>query len=102
MPITKAIALTLTHGAIVHDNCEHYRYRVSGRCQTWVRQPAKFRLPVKHGLYQYGAITETNGHLFEVGEPPAKPETPHTKALRAIAAFTNAALDSQYTDNPPS
>lgn len=38
------------------------RVRVSGKCQTWKREPERFRLPVKYGLYENGAITETNCH----------------------------------------
>ena len=42
------------------------RVRTSGRCQTWKTRPAWFRLPVKHGLYQSGAITERNAGDFHL------------------------------------
>ena len=41
-------------------------WRVNGMCKTWKRQPGKFRLPIKHGLYAYWHIDEMNCHLFEV------------------------------------
>lgn len=34
--------------------------RTSGRCQTWKTRPEEFRLPVKHGLYESGEITNRN------------------------------------------
>lgn len=41
-------------------------WRANGRCKTWKRTPERFQLPIKHGLYNYGYITEDNAHLFEV------------------------------------
>lgn len=34
--------------------------RVNGACRTWARDPQRFRLPVKHGLYEYGEIADYN------------------------------------------
>lgn len=36
------------------------RARVTGTCQTWKREPERFRLPVKHGMYESAAITNYN------------------------------------------
>jgi len=36
------------------------RVRASGKCQTWKRDLNRFRLPVKHGLYESGEITQDN------------------------------------------
>ena len=44
------------------------RWRVNGKCKTWKRNPERFKLPIKHGLYSYGYITEENAHLFIVEE----------------------------------
>lgn len=46
----------MTHGEF-HTKT-HRRWRRNGRTQTWVRQPDKFRIPVKHGLYSYGQLTD--------------------------------------------
>lgn len=35
-------------------------WRRNGAVQTWKRDPARFRLPIKHGLYAYGDITESD------------------------------------------
>lgn len=36
--------------------------RRSGQTQTWKRDVGRFRVPVKHGLYESSAITDTNAH----------------------------------------
>ena len=36
------------------------RVRVNGKCKLWKRSPDRFQVPVKHGLYDSGYITETN------------------------------------------
>ncbi len=40
--------------------------RPNGRCQTWKRDPERFRLPIKYGLYEYNAITQDNNSLFHL------------------------------------
>jgi hypothetical protein len=74
--INKATALTLKHGTIVHstDGCSTKitKWRVNGECQTWKRHPAKFRLPLKFGLYDYWEINDYNCYLFHLeSECPA-------------------------------
>jgi hypothetical protein len=39
-------------------------WRSNGRCKTWKRSPEKFKLPIKHGLWDYGYITEQNAQYF--------------------------------------
>ena len=41
-------------------------WRANGKCKTWKTRPDEFKLPIKHGLYDYGYITHENAHLFEV------------------------------------
>lgn len=54
--ITKELALTLRHGQeLWHSTAKNadgspLRCRVNGKCLTWKRTPARFQLPVKHGL----------------------------------------------------
>lgn len=40
------------------------RVRVSGRCQTWVRVPEQFHLPVKYGLFESYSINNHNAGQF--------------------------------------
>jgi len=48
------------------DNCNNFvsgfsnrKWRRNGKTQYWKRTPERFRVPVKHGMYAYDAITET-------------------------------------------
>lgn len=34
--------------------------RRNGMTQTWQRDPARYRVPVKHGFYEYATITHDN------------------------------------------
>ncbi len=77
--ITKQQAMSLSHNEEIHhgecsrvvgprgghkDNVQ--RVRPNGRCQTWKTRPKEFRLPIKYGLYGYGAITEVNAKFFHL------------------------------------
>jgi len=70
--ITKEIAVQLKHGTILLHKSERqgggapYRVRVTGQVQTWVKRPADFRIPVKHGMYVYGEVTQNNGSDWEL------------------------------------
>jgi len=73
--LTKEIVLALKYGNILyHVSAKNadgtpLRARVNGKCKDWKRDPAKFQLPMKHGLkdcfyIKYGdmndwAISET-------------------------------------------
>ena len=41
------------------------RWYVTGKVQLWKRDPKRVRIPIKHGLYVYGALTENNLHRVE-------------------------------------
>lgn len=42
------------------------RWRRNGKTQTWKTRPGHFRIPVKHGLYEYGEITHEQAANFTV------------------------------------
>lgn len=44
------------------------RARRNGRTQTWKRDAARWRVPIKLGLYQYGDITNDRAHEWHVPE----------------------------------
>ena len=47
--------------------------RRSGATKTWKRDPARFRVPVKYGLYESGEVTNENAHEWHVeSECPLK------------------------------
>ena len=35
-------------------------YRRNGQTKTWKTRPGVFQVPVKHGLYEYGRITDSD------------------------------------------
>lgn len=53
--ITLAGAKELRYGEVLVDD-NGKRWRVTGKVQTWKRDPNRIRVPLKHGLYAYGAL----------------------------------------------
>lgn len=45
-----------------------YTARRNGRTQTWKRDPNRWRVPIKRGLYEYGDITPDRAHEWHVPE----------------------------------
>lgn len=64
--ITKQMAQQLRSGRVLYYNRtlgsdkRPVRARVNGKCQTWKRDPDKFRLPMVHGLRDYFQLTNEN------------------------------------------
>lgn len=92
MAITKEQALTAREFCL-NDRCKRFTgprggvhvdmqiWRRNGKTKTWKRSPDRFEVPVKHGLYAYGYIDNTNAHAFHVyaedgcaHKPEPKPE----------------------------
>lgn len=72
--ITLEQAKNLKHGDILWhvsdrnaDNTP-VRWRVNGKVKTWKRNPNRVQVPVKHGLWDYGYITEDNLHLVNLAK----------------------------------
>jgi hypothetical protein len=42
------------------------KWRVNGTIKLWKRDPARFQLPIKHGLYDYAYLTNDNACLFSL------------------------------------
>ena len=47
------------------------RWRRNGRTKIWKTRPHDFKIPVKHGMYDYGYITPENMHEFTAVEDDA-------------------------------
>lgn len=74
--ITKAQATSLHYGQELHYTGRHActrtvgprggvkmtvtTVRQSGQCKVWKRDPNRFRVPVKYGMYESSYIDETN------------------------------------------
>lgn len=57
--ITLEQAKQLSYGDILLDRSNN-RWKVNGKVKRWVRSPDRIRVPLKHGLYNYDAITEAD------------------------------------------
>ncbi len=73
MSITLAEAKQLRPGNILHDT-NGKRWKVNGQVKTWKTDPNRIRVPLKHGLYAYDALTEADFkdgvcELLTIGEP---------------------------------
>ena len=42
--------------------------KVIGRPRTWKRSPERVEVPIKHGLYQFGTLSERNLQFFHLAE----------------------------------
>lgn len=64
--ITLTRAKTLKHGDILHHLFDRnsdgtsQRWRVNGKVKTWKRDIGRISVPVKHGLYDYSYLTESD------------------------------------------
>ena len=65
-------------------------WRRNGRTQTWKREPDRFRIPIKHGMYAYGSIVNWNADLFHTPDecPALREEAAHIdRQLTGIATM---------------
>jgi hypothetical protein len=63
--ITKAeamVARTFEHVTVKNADGTPLRCRSNGKCQVWKTRPNDWKLPVKHGLYDYFYIDAANAH----------------------------------------
>jgi hypothetical protein len=54
------------------------RWKVNGQVKTWKRTPGKVRIPVKHGLWEYGTISEHQLGDFQLANLPNSQQHQHT------------------------
>jgi len=47
------------------------RWRVNGKVKLWKRNPNRIQIPLKHGLYDYGYLTERDLNAFSLSEEEA-------------------------------
>lgn len=61
MSITLDQAKALKHREVLYDNMGK-RWYVNGAVKTWKSDPQRIRVPLKHGLYTYGALGGEDFH----------------------------------------
>ena len=67
--ISKQQALIADNFEMIHENNADgtpVRWRRNGATKTWKTRQSHFRIPVKHGLYDYGYIDHHNADQFKV------------------------------------
>ena len=63
MGITLEQAKKLDYGDVLHATSDKnadgtpVRFRVNGKPKTWKRDHTRIKVPLKHGLYDYGELT---------------------------------------------
>lgn len=57
-------AKTLRHRETLVDSAGR-RWYVNGAVKTWKKDPSRVKVPLKHGLYVYGYLTEYNVTEYE-------------------------------------
>jgi hypothetical protein len=78
MAITLDQAKNLQVGQILyhvrHRNADGspQRWKVNGQVKTWKRSPEQVQVPLKHGMYAYGTLTESDLDLVCMTENEAK------------------------------
>jgi hypothetical protein len=75
MAITLEQAKCLGFGDILYSvtirnkQGEYKKWKVNGKVKTWVRDPERIYVPLKHGLYQYDRLTEYDLGLVSLQDP---------------------------------
>ena len=41
-------------------------WRVTGKPKTWKRDPDRFQIPIRYGMYEHGYVDQDNIGLFEL------------------------------------
>lgn len=58
-PLTKQDFLQLKPGDVIIDEFNK-RWKVNGKIRTWKTMPNRIYVPLKHGLYSYDHLDETD------------------------------------------
>lgn len=72
MSITLEQAKLLTQRTILHYSGKlnvdgsPQRWRVNGKVKTWKTRPNEVKVPLKHGMYKFGYLTEKNMAKFSI------------------------------------
>jgi hypothetical protein len=64
MKLTRGNKLAMNNHKNADGTC--VRWKVNGVVKTWKTQPERFEIPVKHGMSDYGYVTEKNYFYFHI------------------------------------
>lgn len=54
------------HALCIGNNGEVYRVKINGKVRIWKRNPDRFEVPIKYGLYEYATIDTLNRFVKEI------------------------------------
>ncbi len=60
---------TIYHATMRNRDGAAFRARANGACKIWKRDPARFSLPIKHGLRDCGYVTNDNASEWFTFDP---------------------------------
>ena len=60
---------TLYHDTHRNADGTAQRWRVNGKVKTWKTRPNDIQIPLKHGLYSYGYLTQDDLDLVHLSDP---------------------------------
>lgn len=83
---TALTARTFWHRTATYkDGVRHVEARRNGATKTWKRQPERFQIPVKYGMYDYFYITDTDAADWSTVPLPDKPKPVPVKPKRVVS-----------------
>lgn len=68
---------TLHHKTLHNADGTPMRAKVSGTVKTWKTRPTEVKVPIKHGMYNHGYLTEKNASEWSL--TPGKTVKPKRK-----------------------
>lgn len=60
--------IVLHHNTLRNSDGSCQRWWINGRMKIWKRQPNRFQIPVKRGLYEFNHITNENASHYHLEE----------------------------------
>lgn len=64
--ILEEIKALRNHALIIGRNQEVFRVKINGAVKLWKRDPNRFSVPVKYGLYEYARVETLGVFIKEV------------------------------------
>jgi len=62
------VGTTLHHNTAKNVDGTCVRWKINGQIKLWKTRPADFSVPIKHGLRDFGYLTQDNCHLLHTIE----------------------------------
>lgn len=88
--LTPQTALTAQHfwhrTAKLRDGLNPVQFRRNGATKTWKTRPGEFKIPVKHGMYTFGYITQDDAANWSTIPVPALPKPVKVRKSKPVVS----------------